>query len=1476
MSDEGNFDEEDSLKIAIVGMAGRFPGAADIWRYWDNIAEGVNSIRDITPEELAASGVPKHQIENPNYVARVPVLENADCFDARFFGYSPREAQAMDPQQRIFLELCWEALEHAGYSPGACACPVGVFAGSAMNSYLLNAGLASRFREDYLPTLLGGDKDYLATRVAFKLDLRGPAMTIQTACSSSLVAIHTACQSLLNRECDMALAGGAAVRVPLLAGHIYEEGSVFSPDGHVRAFDQRANGTVFGSGAGAIVLKRLQSALDDGDPILAVIQGSAINNDGASKSEFTAPSLSAQADLIVETLAIAGVAAESVSYIEAHGTGTFLGDPIEVAALNRAYRSQTENVKYCSLGAVKANIGHLDAAAGVAGVIKVVLALQHKKLPPLIGYSKANPEIDFENSPFYINAGLIDWKPINGIRRAGVTSLGIGGTNAHIIIDGPPEGKTQLRSDPPPAQIFPVACKSEQSLENTSLRLAAHFERHTTIDPADAAYTLQQRLGRFRYRRAVIGDSLADVASRLVARDKDDVFEQVVNPLDTVFLFSGQGSQHPGMGKDLYKHYEAYQSAFDSCTSILEELGHPQIRELILVDEDADIAEASQELALTQNTQPALFTVEFALAKLWQSLGVEPHSMIGHSIGEYVAATLAGVFTLRDALAIVAERGRLMQSMEPGWMMAVSAEEDILRSHLPDSVSIAVQNGADLYAIGGPFSQLETITRQFDELELPYRMLRTSHAFHSAMMEPMLEEFRSFVSRHGLEIPQIRFASNVTGDWISDDQATSPGYWAQHIRSTVRFSDGLNTVLQGENAATVEMGPGQVLTALVMQHRSEGTVRAIPSLPRADSDKSDHLHFLGSVARFWAVGGELDWLAVSPQPQSLRRVSLPGYAFERVRHWPDPALQDRDLVVSLDSKPMMYSPSWVRSKSLRAEHNTQVLEYSWLVFISGSEFGKQFVDFLEVAGAELITVEFGQGFNTLDDTRFTVGGQNLQSYISLLQAVKDRASKPLRTVHLWNTGNAVSAGQRSAERDQAFDCFVKLFAAAEQVLDEDLDLLVITQAAQQVSAEDPVQPIRAMVEPTCRALTRENPGARALVLDLDPDGREAGSLPWPMLLSLEPEVRGPLAVRGGFLWRRSYEPVEAGTSINIREDGVYLITGGLGGIGRRIAAHWASEYGARVIVMSRSDFPPKALWLSESKRAQLPDQQRHIAELFAQATESRGDIDVMSGDVTQDVDVARIVKTIIEQYGQLNGVVHGAGTIDPGLCSQKSVAEIDAVLAPKLDGTLCLLDGLANLDLDFVALFSSVRSLQAPMGLVDYAAANAFMDAISETNSTSLPLLSINWPGWQGVGMLGGADYEDSLSEEEGLRLLGEALRPSLRRIAVSRQVASKIHLADEPQQGKPDVTLDPLSMEINASASNTERAVLGIWIEELGVKQISLADNFFELGGSSLMAARCLSTIKQKLGVKLGLKAFLSAPTPGELAFLIEEQAGK
>jgi acyl transferase domain-containing protein/acyl-CoA synthetase (AMP-forming)/AMP-acid ligase II/acyl carrier protein/phospholipid N-methyltransferase len=879
---------ERETDIAVIGMAGRFPGADDLDTFWRNLCEGVESIRFFSDEEIAASGVDERSSRHPDYVKASPVLNDAARFDAGFFGFTEKEAEAMDPQHRLFLECCWETMEHAGYDPLVYPGAVALYAGASMNTYLFNNVMPNRERfdrQDDLRTLsldsMGGfqlmvanDKDYLNTRVSYKLNLRGPSINVQTACSTGLVVIHQAIQSLVSGECDMALAGTSCVQSPQAIGHLYQEGMIVSPDGHCRAFDAKARGTIFGSGVGAVLLKRLSDAERDGDHILAVVKGSAVNNDGRRKVGYMAPSEAGESDVVREALDMAGVDAGTIGFVEAHGTGTEIGDPIEVSSLTRAFRADSQASGFCALGSVKTNVGHLQISSGIVGFIKAVLALHHKTIPATLHYEEPNPAIDFGKTPFFVNTSAIAWPEAAHPRRAGVNSLGIGGTNAHVILEEAPQPVRMQEPAPRPAQILALSARGEETLAASVARLRDFVEAHPETSLADLCFTANTGRHHFKERFSAVfatrEELLAQLAAGVSAQPRAG---------SVAFMFTGQGSQYSGMARALYESCPVFRAALDRCAALLEgELDRPLL-DLVFDDDPGSLLDE------TINTQPALFSVEYALAQLWLSLGIEPSILIGHSVGEYVAACLADVFSLEDALALICARARLMQGLpRDGAMVAVMTDEAAVAQALEGlsgRVAIAAINGEKNVVVSGSRAEVEALVQGFEAQGVQTLALKTSHAFHSPLMQPVLAEFRGVAEKIAFSPPKLPIVSNLTG-MVESALLADPEYWVRHIVEPVRFLDGIRTLDDRGCGVFLEIGPKPVLAGMV--RAALGPERTVLATLRPKIE--DERQLLDCLAALYRSGQAVAWGGL--YESGHRRVPLPTYPFARTRYWLEP------------------------------------------------------------------------------------------------------------------------------------------------------------------------------------------------------------------------------------------------------------------------------------------------------------------------------------------------------------------------------------------------------------------------------------------------------------------------------------------------------------------------------------------------------------------------------------------------------------
>ncbi len=1158
MKETGQGNREPEL-IAVVGMAGRFPGARDVQQLWRNLRDGVESISFFSDEELLASGVDPQLLSNPNFVKARGTLEDYDCFDAAFFGFSNREAAVLDPQDRLFLECAWSALEDAGCDPESYPGAIGVFGGETLNTYLLfNLAQNPQVVQDFgwLQMRILNDRDFLTTQASYRLNLKGPSISVQTACSTSLVAVHLACESLLAYQSDVALAGGVSVLVPHRMGYLYREGGIASPDGHCRAFDAKAAGTIGGNGVGIVVLKRLEDALADGDTIRALIRSSAVNNDGSQKIGFTAPSVQAQSECIATALGLADVDAETVTYLEAHGTGTLMGDPVEIEALTEAFRQYTAKTGFCALGSIKTNIGHLDPAAGVAGLIKTVLALQHRQIPPSLHFERPNPEIDFENSPFYVNARLSDWNTNGTPRRAGVSSLGVGGTNAHVIVEEPPPQESAAPSRP--WQLLALSAKSAVALEQVTKNLAEHLKEHPEIDFADAAYTLLAGRRHFEHRRVTACRNAAEAASALSGQDPQSVLSaQASQERAVAFLLPGQGAQYPGMARQLYRQEPIFQESLDRCCDFLRRESGLDLLDALYGNRQgsaripAGLAQASEQIHQTALAQPLLFSIEYSLAQLWSEWEVRPQAMIGHSVGELTAACLAGVMDLEAALALVALRGRLMQSLPGGAMLSVSLPESRVVTMLGKDLWLAAVNAPSLCVVSGRRQGISALQEKLAGRQVECRRLHVSHAFHSAMMDPILAAFAEQVGRISLSKPQIPYLSNLTGDWIRDEEATDPDYWVRHIRQPVRFSPGAAALLSDSRFAFLEVGPGTTLTTLMKQQQSGSQAVAVPSLPGAKEDRDELELALGSLGRLWVSGVKMDPQGLY-RNQKRRRIPLPTYPFERRRHWIESQQQPSSPSPSVQPGGWLTTRLWRQSPPAASQSSAE--RRRWLIVADKLGLAEELASQLGQKRHQIILAEAGDALaaqnSIADEVLYLAGLQSAEHISACLSVVED----------LSRLTEALAA--LSSERAP-------------------IRLTVVTNGAYSPTGHEEPVPSSTALAAVGLALGRQVPGLVCRIVDPDLpvpiEARSRQRLAERLLQDLLGGRQGSeWAYHADRTWVRTPQAIPASAdsiSFQPRREGFYVLAASRFEAARQLALELAGQ-GARLLVM-HCDTPDK-------------------------------------------------------------------------------------------------------------------------------------------------------------------------------------------------------------------------------------------------------------------------------------------------------------
>lgn len=1162
--------ENELEPIAIVSMACRFPKADDIEALWRLLIRGEEGIRFFSDEELLAAGVAPSQLAQPGYVKAKGMIEGIENFDAHLFGYTPREAELMDPQQRLLLECAWQLLETAALDPDRFEGDIAAYVGVGMNIYLLSHLLTDyRLKEstDFYQMLIGSDKDFAATRLAYKLNLKGPAVAVNTACSTSLVAVHYACQSLWDYQCDVAIAGGATLLVPQQSGYLYQEGGIPSADGHCRAFDAQAGGTVPASGAGLVLLKRLDDALRDRDTIYAVIKGSAVNNDGADKLGFTAPSVNGQAAVIAEAMAVAGVSADSIGYIEAHGTATPLGDPIEVAALKQAF-ARAKRTQYCALGSIKTNLGHMDTAAGIAGLIKAALMLQRKQIPASLHFNQANPKIDFQQSPFYVNRQLRDWPRTESPRRAGVSSFGIGGTNAHVVLEEAPA--IQRVSDAGRArQILPLSAKSPAALAQLAASLAEHLTNREELALADVAFSLAVGRRELPLRRVVLAENLAQAVQALSRPDEG--YDATVKPA-LVFMFPGQGTQKAGMGRALYQSEPLFKQEVDVCCDYLQPLLGLDLRTLLFPEPGRE-QQAEQRLQQTEYTQPALFVFEYALAKQLIAWGIAPAAMIGHSLGEYVAACLAGVFSLEQALKLVAERAGLMAKAPSGGMLAVRATEVQCRQWLTEDLVLAAVNAENQCVLSGNQTAIDRLLPTLQEQGIAYHPLTVSHAFHSPLMRAAADQFAESFQTLNPQPNAIPFISNLSGGWY-DATDSSAAYWQQHMLKPVRFADGLRT-LCGEfgDLLLLEVGAGHTLQALAKPLLQERQT-ALATLADAGADLQ------ACVAELWCAGVAVDWQRFY-QDRQRQRLGLPTYPFQRQRCWVEAKTADCQAPCRDENADLSRWFSTVNWQRCLLPPTTDLpAADGYLAFV-----GAESLDF-ETAPQPWRQIKMAPNYQAFNDGACTLNPAREGDFERLIGDL-GLAGQVLEVIYGWHQGQASYA-----------EPYLGLlnFCKAWQRLSPGTPcrISVITRDLFEVSgAEKTLSPLQALLLGPVKVVPQEYPHMQCRLLDLDADQAVRSDI-----LALHPQ-HPVLAWRNGYYWQpvlESLELPESGRDV-LKRGGRYLITGGLGGIGLLLAGFLARKYQAKLLLTSRQAFPEPSLWPSAVELDDSKDFHALVADL---------------------------------------------------------------------------------------------------------------------------------------------------------------------------------------------------------------------------------------------------------------------------------------
>lgn len=1499
--------ESNKHDIAIIGLSGQFPGAANVDEFWQNIQQQVESIQHFDKSLLREQGVAEALLQNPDYVASGALLDELELFDEQYFAMSPKEASLTCPQQRLLLENAVTALEHAGYGNFDNTQDVGVFVGTGHSMYMLENLLQQKELIASLgPMAILNANSRAAMRISYKLNLSGPSINVDTACSTSAVAVAQACDSLVNQNCTMALAGGASVTALSPTGYLHEAGGIKSKDGHCRVFDEDATGTVFGSGCGLLVLKRLDDAMQDGDKIHAIIKGWAVNNDASDKVGYTAPSSAGQAQAIRQALQHSGLQSSDIGYVETHGTGTKLGDPIEIAALSNVFDIAEDQESSCALGAVKANIGHLDAAAGIAGIIKTTQALKNKVLPGNINFKQLNSAIDLKNKPFYVNTESKAWTTTKN-RAAGVSSFGIGGTNAHLVLQEAPQ-KIEVESNDA-IQLLPISGKTKEALQQNLLNLKAWLGDNSEVNLQSVASTLQTGRQHHAWRKTVAGNTVAQLQSQLssaidaVENSTQSASEQA----NLVFMFAGQGTQTIDMGRDLYQQNSAFAGYLNECATIFQREMQLDIIDLLFPKQAyAENQHVFDErFADTAKAQPAIFAIEYALAKIWIDSGIEPHAVIGHSLGEYTAACFSGVMSLEDACSLVAVRSQLMAKSPAGAMLSVVATRDTAQQWSEKfGLSIAVVNGPNRIVLSGTDTAVKSLEAHLTEQDISCSVLKVAKAFHSPLMDAVLPEFSQAFKEVQLKEPKLAMVSNLTGEFVQEGTITNSEYWCRHLRGTVEFSAGLELLLNHYSDSSVptvfiEIGPGCNLSSLLarIQKDSNNTnAEVLCSLPSSTTQRKmessatnqlgmEQQHWLNALGAIWCQGAKLNWPSVT---KVVHKVALPTYAFQKQRHWIDAPKQASQLPI-LEQASHYFSQQW-RPESLSTyEPNNFSDSANWLIFNDGSGYGAVLAHMLEEQGETVVCVEKGTEFSQNGSYQFTVNSGAEEDYARLMQTLKSQSWAADNIIYLWpldeQEKSDLSALATTSQTSQ-LELLRVYQAITKHNQSQPVECYIVTQG--DAIARDQLSILGAQtgLSALCQVISQEDPLFQTHQIDADRHGLD-GDFVSTVLAELMYNTKQPVvAYRDDIRMIPDIVELPCESAASYMSSGCYVITGGLGRIGLSLAQQLADKFSCDLVLLTRQKFPQKDSWSSQLEDRELNTELRDKLQKIVALEREGVTVSVVQADVTDLAQLRETLEGIQKKFGHITGILHGAGQVEglSKLTTQLTNTELTAQAQPKITGALNIRTVTQDIDVDFVVLMSSISSVLGGLGYGAYAAANALMDriAFAEHNNSHTRWRTINWDTWLFDSSQGAKHSSDitGMNPDRGLDVIEAALaQPEAQLIYAAGDLQARLNKwvyrnSEAPIVSSQSDTAETLANAMQPQQQSPHAIILhNIWQELLGVEHIAPEDTFFDLGGDSLLATRLVSLIRQRCEVEVSIEEVYQSADFAGLAKLLEEQ---
>ena len=1487
------------LEIAIIGMAGKFPGADSTDDLWKLLMANKESISFFSDDEIEIiTDQQKQIISDPNFIKAKGIIDNVEYFDAAFFGYTPNEAMILDPQVRLFHECAWSALEDAGYSPLSYPERIGVYCGAGSNPLWEMKVLFSGYN-DFMDNK---NKDHLSTRLSYKFNLNGPSNTITTACSTSLVSVHAACRSILGGECDIAIAGGASIELPQKYGYLYKEGLINSSDGHVRTFDENASGTVFSDGLGVVVLKSLEEAIKDGDNIHAVIKGTAINNDGNKKVSYSAPSVQGQTEVIKDALYISGVRLEEITYIETHGTATKLGDSIEIEALKNV--SQTNKKQFCGIGSLKPNIGHLNIASGIAGLIKTILILKNKVIPASINCDKPIKEFDIQNSPFYIVKTNKDISDLKYPVHVGVSSFGVGGTNVHAILEEAPK----IENNPSSMTYHVVlqSAKTVNSLENNIKNLVSYVRKNKNTNLPDVAYTLSIGRENFEYRKFAVCSNNDELIKefKIEGHLKNYTY---CNPDKTsviVFLFPGQGTQYLNMAKDLFEEEPIFRTELEKCFQILESYTGESYEKIIYPE---TITKIEQELINETNiTQLLVFIIEYSLCKFLIHIGITPNFLIGHSIGEYVAACIADVFTLEDAIKIVHKRGILMNKQQKGAMLSIALSESELEKMLPEGIEIATVNSSSYCTVSGPKNNINDFHKTLNNLNITSKSLKVSHAFHSYMMDSILNEFEDSFKNIKLNKPKIPFISNLSGQIITNEQATSPSYWTKHLRGTVQFEKGIRQLLSNKNTVFIEIGPN-VLSGLMHQHKNYIYNQPIVNVLRnSNEDSNDQYYLLKKLGDLWSLGIDIKWQKYYSHEKRLR-ISLPTYTFDKKRFWID-GNPCQNILSTLNQSSVnnkekrkiddwFYVPAWKQVPIINySAYKNDKVDKTLLLF-EDEKNGKEYKSFFSSKGYNVIIVKNGKSYSKKSENEFIISPTDIVGFEILLKELKSLGYLPDIILYAWplNSINFVVSNEKSAIQKSIEIAFYGLLNLCKILkrINHKLLLNIITSDIHEIIGNEKLISVNAISLAAMEVISQEFPDIDYKCIDLysNDNLKKSNSI----YVNLFNEIHSTstdkiVAYRNDFRNVQVFEPISLkdyskGVPL-FRENGTYLITGGSGKLGLFIAEFIAKKFCVNLVLLNRNKLPDKSEWKKIKDNQNGNDRIKKIINTLIKIESYGSTVNICSADVGNLEQLQTIINEIEEKH-KINGVIHAAGLV--GKLTPYDELSLDLCeehFNSKIYGLLNLDKVFENKNLDFFMVTSSLSSVLGGMGLSAYASANSFMDYYikHKTRQTNTNWITINWDNWfleNDISKL--KDNEKIISstivKNEGYDVLEKTILYK----TFNQIIVSVIDINNKTNKSIEQLVVDQtsnlesnyhqrpnISIEYKKPRNNVEESLAKIWQNIFKYDAIGVHDDFFELGGDSLQLALLNAQINKTLGHKISIADIYKNSTIHKLSNLI------